>query len=158
MINILQRITALIILLVAMIFGFLPDEKSPIVVPTENIEIISNTEGVDKGGKYVFDNYDEFRFYCLTVNQSKEMEEYAESLGKEYFEEHNLVIVDVVLADIKDKTYFVSAKENNETLNIGYSIVALDAGDGVVCVDSICVKASKNITKVTVVEMPAPTA
>ena len=109
-------------------------------------------------GKYVFDNYDEFRFYCLTVNQSKEMEEYAESLGKEYFEEHNLVIVDVVLADIKDKTYFVSAKENNETLNIGYSIVALDAGDGVVCVDSLCVKASKNITKVTVVEMPAPTA
>lgn len=156
MLNILQRITALIISFIAMFFGFLSNEK-PIATPNENIEIVNNTDGVYEGGKYVFDNYDDFHLYCLMVNQSKEMREYAESLGEDYFEEHNLVIVDVVLANTRGKTYFISSKETCDTIDIHYSVVnTSDVWNDVVCIDSICVKTGKNITKVTAVEMPAP--
>ncbi|MBQ3045039.1 MAG: hypothetical protein IJD49_03720 [Clostridia bacterium] len=160
MVDIIERITAFIVSVLIMIFGipsnFDPVEKNPVNVETENIEIISNNYGINTSGKYVFDNSAGFGVYYLTINQSNEMREYAESLGEDFFEENNLIIVDVTLSDTAEKAFVSSVTENGDTLNLQYYTKDVaDIGCCVICYDSICIKTSKQITKVNAIEIPA---
>lgn len=161
MFNIIERITAFIVSVLIMIFGaptdFDPVEKNPVNVENEKIEIISNNYGINTSGKYVFEEYEDFENYYLTINQSNEMREYAESLGEDFFEENNLVIVDVTLADTAEKAFVSSVTENGDTLNLQYYTKDVaDMGCCVICYDSICIKVSKDITKVNAIELAAP--
>lgn len=161
MINIIERITAFIISVLVTIFG-IPSDFNPIdpteSIETEKIEIISNNYGINNSGKYVFDNLAGFSVYCYTINRSNEMKEYADNLGEDFFEENNLVIVDVTLADTAEKAFVASATESENTLNLQYYTKDVaDIGADVICYDSICIKVSKNITKINAVELVAPT-
>ena len=161
MINIIERITAFIISVLVTIFG-IPSDFNPIDPPesieTEKIEIIGNNYGINNSGKYVFDNFAGFSVYCYTINRSNEMKEYADNLGEDFFEENNLVIVDVTLADTAEKSFVASATESGNTLNLQYYTKDVaDIGACVICYDSICIKVSKNITKINAVELVAPT-
>lgn len=161
MVNIIERITAFIVSVLIMIFGALTDfdpiEKNPVNLETENIEIISNNYGISTDGEYVFDNFEELAVYCHTVNRSNEMKEYADKLGEDFFEENNLVIVDVTLADTAEKAFVLSATETGDTLCLQYYTKDVaEIGCTVICYDSICIKVSKNITKVNAVELVAP--
>ena len=156
MFNFIERITAFIVL----IFG-IPTDFNPIDPPnsieTEKIEIISNNYGINNSGKYVFDNSTAFEVYCYTVNRSNEMKEYADNLGEDFFDENNLVIVDVELADTAEKAFVASSTESGNILNLQYYTKDVaDIGADVICYDSICIKVSKNITKVNTVELVSP--
>ena len=84
------------------------------------------------------------------------MREYAESLGEDFFEENNLVIVDVTLSGTAEKAFISSVTENGDTLNLQYYTKDVaDMGCCVICYDSICIKTSKQITKVNAIEIPA---
>ena len=160
MFNFIERITAFIVSVLVMIFG-IPSDFNPIDPPnsieTEKIEIISNNYGINIAGKYVFDNSTAFEVYCYTVNRSNEMKEYADNLGEDFFKENNLVIVDVELADTAEKAFVASATESGNILNLQYYTKDVaDIGACVICYDSICIKVSKNITKVNAVELIAP--
>lgn len=160
MFNFIERITAFIVSVLVMIFG-IPSDFNPIDPPnsieTEKIEIISNNYGINIAGKYVFDNSTAFEVYCYTVNRSNEMKEYADNLGDDFFKENNLVIVDVELADTAEKAFVASATESGNILNLQYYTKDIaDIGACVICYDSICIKVSKNITKVNTVELVAP--
>lgn len=160
MFNFIERITAFIVSVLVMIFG-IPTDFNPIDPPnsieTEKIEIISNNYGINNSGKYVFDNSTAFEVYCYTVNRSNEMKEYADNLGEDFFDENNLVIVDVELADTAEKAFVASSTESGNILNLQYYTKDVaDIGADVICYDSICIKVSKNITKVNTVELVSP--
>lgn len=160
MINIIERITAFIVSVLVMIFG-IPSDFSPVDPPentvAEKIEIISNNYGINDSGNYVFDNFAGFGVYCYTVNRSNEMKEYAENLDDDFFDENNLVIVDITLADTAEKAFVHSAVEDGNTLKLNYYTKNVaEIGADVICYDSICIKVSKSITKVNATEIPAP--
>ena len=157
----LEKIAAFLVSILVMIFG-IPSDFDPVEPPnnieTEKIEIISNDWDLNTTGKYVFDNFADLGVYCFTINRSNRMKEYADSLGEDFFDENNLVIVDVALADTAEKAFVASAVENGNTLNLQYyKKDVADMGACVICYDSICIKVSKNITKVNAVELIAPT-
>lgn len=160
MFDFFEKITAFLISVLVMIFG-IPSDLSPVNSPqnieTEKIEIISNNYGINTDGEYVFDNFAQLGVYCYTVNRSNEMKEYTDTLGDDFFEENNLVIVDVTLADTAEKAFVASAVENGDTLNLQYYTKDIaDMGACVICYDSICIKVSKNITKVNAIKLIAP--
>lgn len=160
MFNFFEKITSFLISVFVMIFG-IPSDLNPVNPPTdiesEKIEIISNDYDLNTTGKYVFDNFTDLGAYCFTVNRSNRMKEYADSLGENFFDENNLVIVDVTLADTAEKAFVASAVENGNTLNLQYyKKDVADVGACVICYDSICIKVSKSITKVNAVETIAP--
>ena len=85
------------------------------------------------------------------------MKEYADNLGEDFFDENNLVIVDVELADTAEKAFVASSTESGNILNLQYYTKDVaDIGADVICYDSICIKVSKNITKVNTVELVSP--
>ena len=160
MFNFIERITSFIVSVLIMILGipsdFNPIETPPVNVETENIEIISNNYGINDSGSYIFDNFASFGVYCYTVNRSNEMKEYSDKLGDDFFEENNLVIVDVMLAGTAEKAFVFSAVESGNTLNLQYYTKDVaDIGACVICYDSICIKVNKNITKINAAEIPA---
>lgn len=162
MVNIIERITAFIVSVLIMIFGiptdFDPIEKNPVKVETEKIEIIGNNFGINTTGKYIFNSSTAFGVYYYTVNQSNEMREYAANLGEDFFEENNLIIVDVALPSTAEKVFVSSATEIGDTLSLQYySQRVAEIGADVICYDSICIIVSKNITKVNALELVAPT-
>ena len=160
MFNFFEKTIAFLISILVMIFG-LPSDSNPVNPPddiqSKKIEIISNDWDLNTTGKYVFDNFADLGIYCFTVNRSNRMKEYADSLGEDFFDENNLVIVDVALADTAEKAFVASAVENGNTLNLQYYKKDIaDMGACVICYDSICIKVSKNITKINAVETIAP--
>lgn len=151
MFGIFKKVISFIMSVFMMIFN-IPSGGDPIV--TNNIEIISNNTDLNISGEYIFETYAEFALYITSINRSDEIKEYADSLGADFFNENNLAIVDVTLANSGESITVLSAEENGNRLDLKYTIQeSSEIYLTVICYDSICVKTSKQISEINAVEL-----
>ncbi|MBQ2847165.1 MAG: hypothetical protein IJE74_02800 [Clostridia bacterium] len=134
----------------------IPVDIDPIIVKNEDIEIVDSSHEMSynsDGNQNIFFSYEEFMIYCNTINKSNGMEEYAKTIDKDFFDDNNLVIVDVTRSSSGEKVFLKSVTENGTKLSIAYSLVS-DMGVDlcVICYDSICIKTSKLIYEVEITE------
>lgn len=155
MLNIITKIIAFLVSIIMAFIGF-PSDGTP--VETDKTEIIYNSfSGLNSDGEYVFDSYDEFLLYTTTVNRSEKMQEYAQSITPDFFENNNLAIIDITLADSAETTELISAVENGDLLTVKYHIFSTaDVAAAVICYESICIVTSKQISRINSVEIITP--
>lgn len=148
----------IIAFIVSVILPFLniPVEIEPIIINSTDVEVIDSSHGLpyrQDGYQYIFFSYNEFMRYCSTINKSDGMEEYAKTINRDFFESHNLVIIDVTCADSAEKVFPKSVTENGTKLSVAYSLVSdMSVSASVICYDSLCIKTSKLINKVEITE------
>ncbi len=123
-------------------------------VASNNIAVIdggwSLSESVHGTEAKVITTYEEFNACFAGIKTDEDSEEYAflSSVDESYFENGNLAVVTVTLADTGEYVVVESAAEKGSTLKISYTVEDLGMGATVICYDAICVKTSKNITKI----------
>ncbi len=104
--------------------------------------------------KQIITTYEEFKA-CFGERTDEESEKNAflNSINESYFENGNLVVICVTLADTAEEVIVTSAAEKGGTLKISYAIEDSGAiGATIICYSTICVKTSKSITQIEATE------
>lgn len=148
----------IIAFIISVILPFLniPVEIEPIIINPNDVEVIDSSHGlpyIQDEYQYIFSGYNEFMRYCSTINKSDGMKEYAKTISKDFFESHNLVIIDATCADSAEKVFPKSVAENGTKLSVAYSLVSdMSVALSVIGYNSLCIKTSKLINKVEITE------
>lgn len=117
--------------------------------PISNSDILVLDGGVSSNAQ-IISTYEEFQacFGERTDEESK-VNAFLCSIDESYFENGNLAVINVTLADTAEEVVVTSAAEKGDTLKVYYTVEeAAGFGLTVICYAAICVKTSKNITQV----------
>ena len=148
----------IIAFIISVILPFLniPVEIEPIIINSTDVEVVDSSHGLSysqDGYQYIFYGYDEFMLYCNTINKSDGMSDYAKTIGKDFFDNHNLVILDVTCVDSGEKVFPKFVAENGTKLSVAYSLVSdMGVSLSVICYNSLCIKTSKLINEIEITE------
>lgn len=151
----ISKIIALIVSVIMLAFGF-PTIGEP--TDTEKIKTVYNSSsGLSEAGEYLITSHEELDDYIANVNQSAAMKEYADTVPDDFFDNNNLAIIDVVLADTAETTELLSAAENGNVLTVKYHVFsAAEVAATVICYESICIATSKQISEINSIEIISP--
>lgn len=96
------------------------------------------------GASKVFYTYEQWEIFCKTLDDDRK-KEYASSIDKSLFDEHNLIIVDIMCPDSNSKVKVTSAMEINTDVELEYIRVSeYDMGGfQAICYDTVFVTTNK---------------
>lgn len=146
---IFQKIISTITALIMVVFSL-------ILQPTNNPPLPANGEVVSSGSAsrlnknmpVICKNYSSFEDFCDTSND-KVLDEYAQNLDKEIFENYCIVAVNMEVSSPAQKVYVTSAEYDGRTLEINYVTVNYPYGAAdVISYETIIVYADKSVNKV----------
>lgn len=104
--------------------------------------------------KQIITTYEEFKA-CFAERTDEESYENAflNSINESYFENGNLAVICVTLADTAEEVIVTSAAEKGDTLKISYAVEDSGAiGATIICYSTICIKTSKSVTQIEATE------
>ncbi|MBQ2694164.1 MAG: hypothetical protein IJF57_01305 [Clostridia bacterium] len=100
--------------------------------------------------KQIITTYEEFKA-CFA--KSTDENAFLNSINESYFENGNLAVICVTLADTAEEVIVTSAAEKGDTLKISYAVEDSGAiGATIICYSTICVKTSKSVTQIEATE------
>ncbi len=100
--------------------------------------------------KQIITTYEEFKA-CFA--KSTDENAFLSSINESYFENGNLAVICVTLADTAEEVIVTSAAEKGDTLKISYAVEDSGAiGATIICYSTICVKTSKSVTQIEATE------
>lgn len=116
--------------------------------------VLSNDIAVLDGGvsqdKQIITTYEEFKA-CFAKRTDENA--FLSSINESYFENGNLAVICVTLADTAEEVIVTSAAEKGDTLKISYAVEDSGAiGATIICYSTICVKTSKSVTQIEATE------
>lgn len=96
------------------------------------------------GASKVFYTYEQWEIFCKTLDDERK-KEYASNIDESLFDEHNLIIVDIMCPDSNSKVKVTSAMEVNTDVELEYLRVSeYDMGGfTAVCYDTVFVTTNK---------------
>lgn len=117
--------------------------------PVSNSDIFVRDGGVSSGAQIISTYEDFLAYFGERTDEESKANEFLGSIDENYFETGNLAIIGITLANTAETVVVTSAAESEDTLKVSY-IIELEASFGLsmLCSSSICVKTSKNITKI----------
>lgn len=121
--------------------------------PVSNSDILVLDSGVSSNAQ-IISTYEDFKacFGERTDEESK-ANAFFNSIDESYFENGNLAVINVTLADTAETVVVSSAVEKDDTLEISYAVEDSGAfGATVICHSTICVKTSKSVTQIEATE------
>lgn len=120
-------------------------------VNSGDILVIQGGWATDTSNGYqLITTYEDFQacFGERTAEESK-ANAFLSSIDESYFENGNLAVINVTLADTAETVVVTSATEKEDTLEVSYIVEETAAfGATMICYAAICVKTSKSITQV----------
>lgn len=100
--------------------------------------------------KQIITTYEEFKA-CFAERTDENA--FLNSINESYFENGNLAVICVTLADTAEEVIVTSAAEKGDTLKISYAVEDSGAiGATIICYSTICVKTSKSVTQIEATE------
>lgn len=117
--------------------------------PVSSSDIAVLDGGVSQD-KQIITTYEEFKA-CFAKRTDENA--FLSSINESYFENGNLAVICVTLADTAEEVIVTSAAEKGDTLKISYAVEDSGAiGATMICYSTICVKTSKSITQIEATE------
>ena len=117
--------------------------------PVSSSDIAVLDGGVSQD-KQIITTYEEFKA-CFAKRTDENA--FLSSINESYFENGNLAVICVTLADTAEEVIVTSAAEKGDTLKISYAVEDSGAiGATMICYSTICVKTSKSVTQIEATE------
>ncbi len=117
--------------------------------PVSSSDIAVLDGGVSQD-KQIITTYEEFKA-CFAKRTDENA--FLSSINESYFENGNLAVICVTLADTAEEVIVTSAAEKGDTLKISYAVEDSGAiGATIICYSTICIKTSKSVTQIEATE------
>lgn len=113
--------------------------------PVGSSDILVLDVGVSSNAQ-IISTYEDFQ---ACFGGMAEENSFLKSIDESYFDNGNLAVINITLADTAETVIVSSAVEKGDTLEVSYTIEESAAfGATMLCSSAICVKTSKSITQV----------